>query len=238
MRQLQDSLPIRIALLRDQDAAPIRTLDWVTGDCYLRFWRWLIRARFVVYCHRGSCHASSSATAALGGSAGVSSALMASDCCCSCSAGFCFGGAGDGDVCCGGSCTAALSCGGDTAVAGADAGLSGGDGSTLCGARSLSMRCSTIRSATAVGSTGGGGGVGSAGGGDKAAAGGSGCTTGAGVRGAGARGGGAGGGGGGGCSCSGACGLHVNSGLAASSSSETPWILRRMANRLISATTC
>jgi hypothetical protein len=28
----------------------------------------------------------------------------------------------------------------------------------------------------------------------------------------------------------------VNSGLAASSSSETPWILRRMANRLISAT--
>ena len=98
------------------------------------------------------------------------------------------------------------------------------------------MRCSTIRSGTAVGSTGGGGGVGSAGGGDKAAAGGSGCTTGAGVRGAGARGGGAGGGGGGG-SCSGACGLDVNSGLAASSSSETPRILRRIANRLNSATT-
>src|SRR6476659_1450496 len=38
----QDSLPVRIALLRDQDAAPIRTLDWVTGDCYLCFWRWLI----------------------------------------------------------------------------------------------------------------------------------------------------------------------------------------------------
>ena len=38
------------------------------------------------------------------------------------------------------------------------------------------------------------------------------------------------------CSCSGACGLHVNSGLAASSSSETPWILRRIANLLISAT--
>jgi hypothetical protein len=70
-------------------------------------------------------------------------------------------------------------------------------------------------------------------GGDKAAAGGSGCTTGAGVRGAGARGGGAGGGGG---SCSGACGLDVNSGLAASSSSEIPRILRRMVNRLISAT--
>ena len=32
------------------------------------------------------------------------------------------------------------------------------------------------------------------------------------------------------------CGLDVNSGLAASSSSETPRILRRMANRLISAT--
>ena len=109
---------------------------------------------------------------------------MGSDCCCSCSAGFRSGGAGDGDVCCAGSCTAVLSCGGDTAVAGAGAGLSGGDGSTLCGARSLSMRCSSIRSATAVGSTGGGGGVGAGGGGggDKAAAGGSGCTTGAGVR--------------------------------------------------------
>ena len=32
------------------------------------------------------------------------------------------------------------------------------------------------------------------------------------------------------------CALNVNSGLAASSSSETPRILRRMANRFISAT--
>jgi len=38
-------------------------------------------------------------------------------------------------------------------------------------------------------------------------------------------------------SYSGACGLDVNSGLAASSSAETPRILRRMANRLISAVT-
>jgi len=101
------------------------------------------------------------------------------------------------------------------------------------------MTCSSIRSATAVGPTGEGGGVGAGGGGggDTAAAGGSGCTTGAGVRApaqeaapaevAVAMCG----------SYSGACGLDVNSGLAASSSAETPRILRRMANRLISAVT-
>jgi hypothetical protein len=203
---------------------------------YLRFWRWFVRPRLVLYCHCGSCHGSPSADPVRGDSAGVSGALGSRSRWSSCSVGVGAGGDGSGGAClsvAGG--PAALSCGPDTGVAGAGAGLSGGDGSTLGCARTRAMRCSTIRSATAVGSTGRGGGVGSTGGGDTDAAGSPGCTTGAGVRGGGAGGGGGAGSGGG--SCSGApCDLDVNSGLAASSSSVTPRILRRPTSLLISAT--
>jgi hypothetical protein len=217
LRQLHDSSPIRIALLRESShrwGLLLAVLALIHPGTFGRVLPLRKLPRLVIS-PRGARR--------LGGSFkcvdGLGLLLLLFG-------GVCFGGAGDGDVCCGGTCTAALSCRGDTGAVGADAGLSGGDGSTLC-----AMRCSTSRSAPAVGA----GGVGSAGGGDEAAAGGSGGTTGAGVRGAGARGGDAGGGGG---SCSGAnCALDLNNGLAASSSSETPRILRRRANRFISATT-
>jgi hypothetical protein len=203
----------------------------------LRFWRWLIRARFLLYCHCGSCHGSPSSDPDDGAdSADVSSAPGPRSRWCSCSAGVRAGGDEASGACWPvADGPAAASSGGVTGVADAAAGLSGGDGSTLCGARTRAMICSTIRSATAVGSTDGGGGAGSAGGGDTAAAGGSGCTSGAGVRGGGAGGGGGAGAGGG--SCNGApCDFDVNSGLAASSSSVTPRILRRPTSLLISAT--